>query len=81
MNQEESLRLAQSLDWTSTMLLPIPQELASFSEVTVDGESGMALDSLDGEYGVVLWQKAGIIHVLSSPGDTAKRISLANSLP
>lgn len=80
MNQEESSRLAQSLDWTSTLLLPVPQELATFNGVTVDGESGLALESLDGKHGVVLWQKAGIIHLLSSPGDTARRVSLANSL-
>jgi hypothetical protein len=80
MNEDESLRLAQSLDWTSTLLLPVPRELASFNEVMVDGESGLALDSLDGKTGVILWQKAGIIHVLSSFGDTAARISLANSL-
>lgn len=64
LSDTEAYRLARSIDWTSTALLPVPQELASFSEVTVDGVSGMALDSLEGSGSTLLWQKDGIIYVL-----------------
>ncbi len=80
MNADEAARLAQNIDWTSTLLLPIPQDFASFSEVTVGGVSGLALTSLDGDRSVIMWQQEGIIYLLNGPGSTGELVSLANSL-
>lgn len=80
MGQEEASRLAQSIDWTSTLLLPIPQDFASFNEVTVDGVSSLALSSLDGAHGVIMWQKEGVVYLLNGPGSSEELVSLANSL-
>jgi hypothetical protein len=81
MNKDEALRLARNIDWTSTLLLPVPQDLASFNEVQVDGQSSLALTSLDGQHGVILWQNEGIIFLLNGSGSLAELASLANSLP
>jgi hypothetical protein len=80
MNADEAQRLAQQIDWTSTLLLPVPQDFATFSEVTVDGVSGIALSSLDGEGSALLWQKDGVVYLLSNNGSTADLLSLAGSL-
>lgn len=79
MNEAESIRLAQSLDWTSTLLLPIPQQLASFSEVDIDGVSGLALTGLDGESTVIVWQRDGMVYLLGG-GSAAELLPLAKSL-
>jgi hypothetical protein len=71
--------MAQSIDWTSTFLLPIPQGMAEFSEVTVDGVTGAAMIPLDEEAGI-LWQKDGKVHLLTGPQSVEELISLANSL-
>jgi hypothetical protein len=80
MNEDEASRLAQNIDWTSTLLLPVPQELASFNEVTVGGQSSLALSSLDGQRGVVMWQRDGVIYLLNGSGSLAELVSLANSV-
>lgn len=80
MNEDEAVRLAQSIDWTSTLLLPVPQEFATFNEVTIDDVSGLALASLDGTHSVVMWQKEDVIYLLSGPGTTNDLVSLADSL-
>jgi hypothetical protein len=80
MSEEESSRLAQDIDWTSTLLLPIPRDFATFNEVIVDGVSGLALASLDGEHGVIMWQTDGVVYALNGAGSTAELVSLANSL-
>jgi hypothetical protein len=80
MNEEEAVRLAQSIDWTSTLLLPVPQDLASFNEVFVDGQSSLALSSLDSQHGVIMWQNEGIVYLLNGSGSLAELVSLANSL-
>lgn len=81
LNDAEAYRLARSIDWTSTVLLPVPQELASFTEVTVDGVSGMALDSLGGEGSTLLWQKDGVVYILIGPNMSSNElVSLAGTL-
>jgi hypothetical protein len=81
LSDAEAYRLARSIDWTSTVLLPVPQEFASFTEVTVDGVSGMALDSLGGEGSTLLWQKDGVVYILIGPDrSSTELVSLAGTL-
>ena len=76
----EARRIARSIDWASTLLLPIPRELAAFSEVIVDGVSGAALAPLDGQGGAVLWQKDGNIYLLTTQGSFDELLALVDSL-
>jgi hypothetical protein len=71
--------MAQSIDWTSTFLLPIPQGIAEFSEVSVDGTTGAAMTAMNEEPGV-LWHKDGKVHVLTGPRSIDELIALAGSL-
>ncbi len=81
LSDAEAYRLARSIDWTSTVLLPVPQEFASFTEVSVDGVSGMALDSLGGEGSTLLWQKDGVVYILIGPDRPSNElVSLAGTL-
>ena len=80
MNPTEAARLARSIDWTGTLLLPVPQDVATFSEVTIDGVSGLALTSLEGHGSALMWQKEGVVYILSGPGQTAELIELASSI-
>jgi len=61
----EARRIAQTIDWTSTLLLPIPQDLGSYREVTVNGVNGVLLEPFDpdGEAAVV-WQKDGMLYMM-----------------
>lgn len=80
MESSQASHLARSIDWTNTLLLPIPENMASFSEVDVDGVSGLALNSVDGRNSALLWQKDGIVYALSG-AETAELRKIANSLP
>lgn len=46
---EEAARLANTIDWTNTLVLPFPQGLGSFEEVTVNGSPGLLI-SADGDF-------------------------------
>lgn len=60
----EAQRLARDIDWTSTLVVPIPQDLATFREVMIDGVSGLALSSVDSQGNVLMWQEEGKVYVL-----------------
>ena len=49
-------------------------------QVTIDGVSGVALEPLDGSGGALMWQKDGVIYMLSTQGSTAELPNLADSL-
>ena len=72
----EARRIAQSIDWASTLLLPIPREMVVFNEVVVDGVNGVALESLDGTGGTLLWQKDGKVYMLNSAGSVEDLLSI-----
>ncbi len=72
----EARRIAQSIDWASTLLLPIPREMVTFNEVMVDGVNGVALQPLDGTDSALLWQKEGKVYMLSGQGSVAELVGL-----
>lgn len=81
MDADSARQMAQSIDWTSTMLLPIPREFATYSQIDVDGASGVAITPVDGSSeAAVMWQKGGTVFVLSGPFGVGELISVANSL-
>ena len=81
LSEDEAQRLAQEIDWTSTLLLPIPTEFASFNEVMVNGTSGIAITSLDGSGSAVVWQEDGILYMLSGETLTVEELlSFAGSI-
>ncbi len=79
MEAAQARRLAESIDWTNTLLLPVPENLASFNEVVVDDASGLALSSLEGNNAAILWQRDGIVYALSG-AEVDNLIDIANSL-
>ena len=76
----EARRIARSIDWAGTLLMPIPSEMVSYKEITVDGVSGVALQPLDGSGGALMWQKDGVIYLLSTQAETAGLLKLVDSL-
>jgi hypothetical protein len=81
MEESAAQRMAASIDWASTLLLPIPSEAATFSEVFVDGVSGVALTPLDvRDEGGLLWQKDGQIYILAGTGSIDQLLELASTL-
>jgi hypothetical protein len=43
LDADDARRFAQSIDWHSTLLIPIPTNAASFNEVTVQGNRGLLI--------------------------------------
>ena len=84
MTAEEAQAFSQNVDWTSTLVIPIPREAASFQKVRVDGVTGTlisqkAVEDRPEGY-TLLWLKNGIIYSLTGFGDATQAVRLADSL-
>jgi hypothetical protein len=84
MSPEEAAELTNTVNWTSTLLVPIPRNAAFHEQVSVDGVTGTLIQrpSDDSPQFALLWVKDGIIYAISGLGTNSQQaIEMANSLP
>jgi len=84
MTAEEAAQFTSTVDWTSTLLVPIPKNAASYQQVMVDGVTGTLIErpSDDAPQFALFWVKDGIIYTIGGLGSNAqKALEIANSLP
>jgi len=82
MSATQARDLGQSIDWKSTLVLPIPRSASSYSQVTVNGVQGTLIQG-SGRRGpdyVLVWVKNGMIYGLVGHGDSSNAVALANTL-
>ena len=80
-------RLARSIDWRSTMLVPVPADAGSFREVTVHGAKGLMVtmmgESKEGrrrQGAVVLWTEGDRVHAVQGPLGGEELLQMAESV-
>ena len=75
LSEEEAKNLSATIDWTSTLILPIPQgEEITYQDVVVDGVTGTLLESSESSSYTLVWVKDGQLYMLAGSGgkDAAK---------
>lgn len=83
MDPDEAAQFAAAVDWTSTLVLPVPRSNTTYQDVTVDGVPGTLIiqGSLNDPYHYMLvWVKDGVIYGLSGNDNPENALELANSL-
>ena len=83
MSAEEAQAFTSTVDWTSTLIIPIPQSASVNEQVEVDGVTGTLVQrSSEASQFVLLWAKDGILYAISGLGTNAEQaVNMANSLP
>jgi Putative zinc-finger len=83
MSPADAATYASNVDWTSTLVIPIPRSGTSSSSISVDGVTGTLITqypgSSRGQY-VLAWVKDGILYGLTGPGNGSNAVDIANSL-
>lgn len=82
MSKEEATNFTNSVDWTSTLVIPIPRYAATYEQVNVDGVTGTLIQrpSDDESQYSLIWVKDGVIYAISAFGNRAQALELANAL-
>ncbi len=83
MSEHEAERMSNAIDWTTTLVLPIPTDIVSFREVTIDGTRGLVLseeyDRL-GSHSALMWQKDGIVYLMQGNMQMSDLMDVADSI-
>lgn len=81
---EEARRLAGRIDWTSTLVIPVPTNLAEFREVSVNGTAGIMLTEVAQQSGepmrTLLWQKDNVMYMVAGRLSGSELLHIAESL-
>jgi putative zinc finger protein len=82
MTPAEARSFCQTVDWSSTLVVPIPRNSSSSETVTVDGVEGTLITETlaQGNRYSLLWIKNGVIHSLAGHGNSSDALNLAASL-
>jgi anti-sigma factor RsiW len=83
MTAEEAAQFTSTVDWTSTLVVPVPRNAATNQQVTVDGVTGTLIErpSDDAPQFALFWVKDGIIYTIGGLGSNSqKALEIANSL-
>ena len=84
MTAEEAAQFTSTVDWTSTLVVPIPKNAATNEQIPVDGVTGTLIErpTDDAPQFALLWVKDGILYTIGGLGDNAqKALEIANALP
>ena len=83
MTAEEAHAFAQNVDWTSTLVIPIPRNGASYEQIPVDGVTGTLIQrpTDDAPEYALIWVKDGLIYAIGGlSANSAQAIEMANSM-
>ena len=83
----EARRLAQTIDWRSTMLIPVPGNAGSFRQVEVSGQPALLVtakgerkDGSPREGTIVLWSRGDMVYALAGNLPSIDLLQMANSV-
>jgi hypothetical protein len=83
MPRDDASRLARAIDWSTTLVIPLPTDLGVTREVTVDGATGLLLQGQNTAQGhsLVAWERDGVLYMLKGNNvDLKLLLDFADSL-
>jgi hypothetical protein len=81
MSPENAAALSNSIDWTTTLILPIPVgEGVQYQEVRVDGVAGSLVTDATLKTQTIIWSRAGMLYALQTSQPDIDLLAIANNL-
>lgn len=82
MSEPQAREYSKTVDWTSTLVIPIPRNGATYKQISVDGVTGYLIQQTNyGPQYTIVWVKNGIIYAIGGTGmDASTGLAMANSL-
>jgi len=83
MTAREAARFSKNIDWTTTLVVPIPSDQTKYEDVAVDGVMGTFIQARNQkqspEY-ALMWLKDDVVYALIGSGNKSSALDIAASL-
>ena len=83
MTPEEAQAFSQTIDWTTTFVVPIPRYGTATQTVSVDGVEGAFIQQRMKDHAdqyLLMWVKGGMLYALTGPGELEDALRIAGSI-
>jgi hypothetical protein len=83
MPEEDAEHFSQQIDWTTTLVLPIPRYGTEYRDVNVDGVNGTLIQQSLEEHApqyLLIWVREGVVYALTGSGKISTALDIGNSL-
>lgn len=83
MTAQQANDYSQTVNWATTLVIPIPANAATYQSVSVDGVTGTLIQrpADDAPEYALVWVKGGVIYGVAAVGsDSSRALAMANSL-
>jgi hypothetical protein len=80
MSGSQANRFSRSIDWTTTLVVPVPSTEATYEDVRVDGVFGTIIEGRRHNEVVLMWAKDDIVYALVGVGNAEPLLNIADSL-
>ena len=83
MNSKDAENFTRTVDWTSTLVLPVFQADSSYEHIQVNGDEGILMRPAKAQSAnqyTLMWVDSGIVFLLNGVGDDASALNLAAQL-
>ena len=83
MSESEAAQLAGAIDWASTLVIPVPMQYATYSEVAVAGAEGLLIGERPERANpdlLLVFERDGIVYGLQGRVPAKDLIAIAESL-
>jgi hypothetical protein len=83
MSADNAASFTQTVDWTSTLVLPVVRGESSYEKVQVGGNEGVLLRPAwqkPNDHFNLMWVDSGVLYSLAGTGDDTKALNLASQL-
>jgi hypothetical protein len=84
MSRDEAYRMSVTIDWRSTLMVPVPSRAAAYRPVNVAGNEGLLIEGLaqdeDRPGGVLMWSAGGESFAVTGPLNGLQLLEIAQTL-
>jgi hypothetical protein len=84
MSRDEAYRMSVTIDWRSTLIVPVPSRAAAYRPINVAGNDGLLIEGLAQEEGdrggVLMWAAGGETFAVTGPLSGAELLEIAQTL-
>ena len=84
MSRDEAYRMSVTIDWSSTLVVPVPSKAAAYRPINVAGNEGLLIEGLAANEGrpggVLMWSAGGETFAVAGPLSGPELLEIAQTL-
>jgi hypothetical protein len=84
MSRDEAYRMSVTIDWRTTLIVPVPAKAVAYRPINVAGNEGLLIEGLAaGERlpgGVLMWSAGGETFAVAGPVSGVELLEIAQTL-